>query len=150
MLSMRLLANAFRQGGSNKAATEGCIDIIKCVQQHVSTENKNVRLAIATVLMNMSSSLANDESMTGTEQVFQELLELLRTILGSKSYVESPEGLTRSLLALGTIIHILRKKNAFNSAPALLTIILEIKGRLASNTTKTASIVEEVCDILTK
>jgi len=99
LLSLRLFVNSFRGGSGSQLAVEShLVRILNCVDNFVTSENKNVRLAAATVLLNVSSHL---KSTCKYDAAITDLfLTLVAKILNSDKY--ETEAIVRTLVALGT------------------------------------------------
>ena len=74
--------------------------ILKCVQSFVEFENKNVRLAACTVLLNVSSHLKT--TVKCESEIPDLFLNLVNKILSNKTY--ETEAVVRVLVAFGTIL----------------------------------------------
>lgn len=72
--------------------------ILKCVDSFVASTNKNIRLAIATLILNISSYLNN---VRRYDDATPELLLItIRNVVGSELYEVEP--VMRVMVALGT------------------------------------------------
>merc|ERR1719354_1560459 len=102
MLSFRLFANCFKGGvGSQSAVELNLTRILKCVGNFTTSPNKNVRLALATVLLNTSSYLNTfgryDDSIPElflTEAVVRVLVGLGTVLLVDDSFKKHANALT--------------------------------------------------------
>lgn len=102
MLSMRLFANCFRGGkGSSEAAISRIPEILRCAESFVSSKNKNIRLALSTVLLNISSYLYSVGSFQD-ESIPALYLSVVGGVVGNGAY--ETEALVRVLVGLGTIL----------------------------------------------
>ncbi len=102
MLSLRLFANCFKGGsGSTEAIVVHIGSVLEATETLVLSSNKNIRLSVATVLLNVTSYYHANEGK-GAESSAYYIVSMLTSIIESKSYDE--ESLFRSLVALGTLI----------------------------------------------
>jgi len=101
MLSLRLFANSFRGGSGSQLAVESHLArILNCVDKFITSDNKNVRLAAATVLLNVSSHL---KSIGKYDASIPDLfLSLVAKVLNCGNY--ETEAIVRTLVALGTAL----------------------------------------------
>jgi phospholipase A-2-activating protein len=101
MLSLRLFANAFKGGaGSAQAVAAHSAEILSCVEAHVKSSNKNIRLSVATVLHNAAFYLVSNSQSSSV--IAQRMVPMLNDILKAKTY--ESDAVLRSLVALGTIV----------------------------------------------
>eukprot|EP00978_Attheya_sp_CCMP212_P006124 scaffold13813_cov50-Attheya_sp.AAC.4 len=99
MLSLRLFANCFKGGsGSLAAASTNFVGILECAQQFSNSSNKNIRLSVATVLLNASSYVYS----TKNADAIPPIVSLGSAILASGLY--ETEAIVRSLVAMGTAL----------------------------------------------
>uniref|UniRef100_A0A7S2ULF7 Phospholipase A-2-activating protein n=1 Tax=Attheya septentrionalis TaxID=420275 RepID=A0A7S2ULF7_9STRA len=99
MLSLRLFANCFKGGsGSLAAASTNIVGILECAQQFCNSSNKNIRLSVATVLLNASSYVYS----TKNTNAIPPIVSLGSAILTSGLY--ETEAIVRSLVAMGTVL----------------------------------------------
>ncbi|CAJ1966761.1 unnamed protein product [Cylindrotheca closterium] len=100
MLSIRLFANSFRGGPGSQLAVVGHLDdILTCVDSFVASSNKNVRLAVATLLYNIAHYIhtkAQDDSTIASR-----VITCADAILKARTY--EAEAITRVLIAAGTV-----------------------------------------------
>lgn len=101
MLSFRLFANCFKGGAGSQSAVEMNLSrILKCVDSFATSTNKNVRLALATVLLNTSSYL---KSCRKYDDAIPELfLITVGNICGSELFEN--EAIVRVLVGFGTVL----------------------------------------------
>lgn len=101
MLTMRLVANSYKGGSGSLGAAEGLVDtILDCAEACAPSDNKNVRLAVATVVLNVSSNMYTSSLASSSTAI--RVLDVVGTIVGCGKY--EPEAIIRSLVALGTIL----------------------------------------------
>lgn len=118
MLSLRLFANCFRGGsGSFQAVTTRLDEVIACVNKFVTSTNKNVRLAVATVLYNVSKFLHSTKMRI---DIGCELIRTVDTVLKLSPQIYETEAITRILISLGTAS--LSSNEAKETAKALYII----------------------------
>lgn len=102
MLSLRLFANCFRGGsGSLDAVGMQLSLVLKCVESFSLATNKNVRLAVSTVLLNVTSYLKHVPG-TCVDLHVDLVLYPGKRILSSGLY--ETEATVRVLVALGTVL----------------------------------------------
>jgi phospholipase A-2-activating protein len=143
MLSLRLFANAFKGGpGSAQAVAKHSDDILACVEAHVQSSNKNIRLSVATVLHNACCYVKSNAQTAGGSAEHR-ILPMLNTIITSKTY--ESEAMMRALVALGTLV--MSSKNAKEAAQ---TLFLASKVELAASPhgTSVKSAAKEVYAVL--
>lgn len=101
MLSLRLFSNCFKGGsGSTSAVKSNFSAIFQCVQDFALSSNKNIRLAVSTVILNVSSYAHSTGSFTAISP--DVVLSLVGSIVGSGTY--ETEALARALVGFGTIL----------------------------------------------
>jgi phospholipase A-2-activating protein len=101
MLSFRLFANCFKGGAGSQMAVElNLTRILKCVDSFATSTNKNVRLALATVLLNTSSYLKT------TNKYDDSVPELFSITIGNicGSDLFETEAIVRVMVGLGTVL----------------------------------------------
>jgi len=102
MMSMRLFTNCFRGGGGSLKAVSSHLDrILDCAELFAISENKNVRLSVATLILNASSYIKSSSAGT-TSSTADHILSIVGTIIGSGLY--ESEATVRVLVALGTLL----------------------------------------------
>jgi len=102
MLSFRLFANCFRGGsGSLNAVGSQLSHVLKCAETFSLATNKNIRLAVSTVLLNATSYLKHVPGTCADLHV-DSVLSPAGKILGSGLY--ETEATVRVLVALGTVL----------------------------------------------
>jgi len=103
MLSLRLLSNCFRGGtGSRNAigSSSKLTDVVGCAESFAESSNKNVRLSVATLMMNAASHVHSSSSCDA--DAMEKILSLAGTAIGSGQY--ETESTVRVLTALGTAL----------------------------------------------
>eukprot|EP00555_Chaetoceros_dichaeta_P009228 CAMPEP_0198260324 /NCGR_PEP_ID=MMETSP1447-20131203/9324_1 /TAXON_ID=420782 /ORGANISM="Chaetoceros dichaeta, Strain CCMP1751" /LENGTH=848 /DNA_ID=CAMNT_0043947955 /DNA_START=87 /DNA_END=2633 /DNA_ORIENTATION=+ len=104
MLSLRLCANCFRGGNGSLHAVVGSQllpEILQCAANFSTSTNKNVRLAVSTVLLNAASYLQRTAgSCDGMDA--DSMLSPVGKVLASGLY--ETEATVRVLVALGTVL----------------------------------------------
>ena len=111
------------------------------MKSHISSTNKNTRLAIATLLLNMTSSFVNDNHIVGIEEIFDNIFDVLLLAVNSPSFTDSQVTMTRILLAVGTLAFVARSRGMYRKQKSEL---LAAVARISDN-----DVVNEVVDILT-
>jgi len=116
MLSMRLFANCFRGGnGASSAVISRVSKILKCLESFLSSKNKNMRLAISTVLLNIASHFHNNGSFQDSS-IPTTYLSVISGVVASGAY--ETEALVRVLVGLGTIL-LVKENGSVQEAKAL-------------------------------
>eukprot|EP00581_Thalassiosira_minuscula_P019963 CAMPEP_0183713124 /NCGR_PEP_ID=MMETSP0737-20130205/8078_1 /TAXON_ID=385413 /ORGANISM="Thalassiosira miniscula, Strain CCMP1093" /LENGTH=848 /DNA_ID=CAMNT_0025941873 /DNA_START=41 /DNA_END=2590 /DNA_ORIENTATION=- len=102
MLTMRLVANSFKGGIGAAGAAGSLMDkILECANACAPSNNKNVRLSVATAVLNASSYMhASSTPISSSSAIL--ILDVVGTIVGCGKY--EPEPIVRSLVALGTTL----------------------------------------------
>ncbi|KAL7487245.1 hypothetical protein ACHAW6_012846 [Cyclotella cf. meneghiniana] len=101
MLTMRLVCNCYKGGSGAASAAESLLEkILDCVEICIPSDNKNVRLAVATALLNTSSYMYSSSSSSVSSAI--RILDLVGTIVGCGKY--ESEAIGRILVALGTVL----------------------------------------------
>jgi phospholipase A-2-activating protein len=95
MLTLRLIANCF-SGHTNVLDLN---QVTMLTEKYIMSSNKNIRLSVATVLLNISSYL---HSTQNANDVSEQVVRQVNKVLDSKLY--DAESITRILMALGTIL----------------------------------------------
>mmetsp|Transcript_4966 Transcript_4966/g.6739 ORF Transcript_4966/g.6739 Transcript_4966/m.6739 type:complete len:810 (-) Transcript_4966:216-2645(-) len=139
LLAFRLLSNCFKQSGSARAAIDCASTIISISIESINSSSKNVRLAIATVLLNMSTVISQKDEMF-SESIANELINSLSLIFDDPAYTENKTTAARALLALGTILFAMRQKGLRSSH--------ESKLGTAINNVEESPLQKEVLDLL--
>ncbi|KAL7552986.1 hypothetical protein ACHAWF_016226 [Thalassiosira exigua] len=102
MLTMRLCANCFRGGGGAAAAAGGMVErILECAEACAPSKNKNVRLSVATTVLNAASFMHSSAPPPSPSSAVK-VLDAVGTIVGCGTY--EPEPMVRSLVAMGTTL----------------------------------------------
>lgn len=102
MLTMRLIANCYK-GGPGAAGAAGILvdKILDCAEICATSGNKNVRLSVATAILNTTSYM-HASSTTFSSSVAMRVVDVVGTIAGCGKY--ETEAMVRSLVALGTVL----------------------------------------------
>mmetsp|Transcript_25452 Transcript_25452/g.54765 ORF Transcript_25452/g.54765 Transcript_25452/m.54765 type:complete len:867 (+) Transcript_25452:108-2708(+) len=104
MLTMRLIANSYKGGSGSADAAGSLVDsILECANACAPSNNKNVRLSVATAILNTSSYMMSSSSTappSSSSAVL--LLDVVGTVVGCGKYESEP--IVRSLMALGTVL----------------------------------------------
>ncbi|GAX23166.1 phospholipase A-2-activating protein [Fistulifera solaris] len=104
MLTLRLAANVL-------AANPACLSsldrelLLACAARHMQSDNKNVRLSVATVLHNLvfSMQLPHDrQTDKATVVICDTIISIIKDILTNRKY--ETEALSRTLQSLGTLV----------------------------------------------
>ena len=140
LLTMRLLANAFKHTGPAKAARHCLEEVVKCTKGNMLTSNKNTRLAISTLLLNISCSLASESSIIESEKFVNELFDAHLLAINTPAFAESETAISRLLLATGTVAYTLRSQGKLKNNSKLLAAVAR---------TQVVDISEEVIDVMT-
>eukprot|EP00804_Cyclotella_cryptica_P003849 CCRYP_015725-RA/>CCRYP_015725-RA protein AED:0.13 eAED:0.13 QI:658/1/1/1/0.5/0.33/3/49/678 len=146
MLTMRLVCNCFKGGSGAASAAESLLDrILDCVEICVPSDNKNVRLALATALLNTSSYMYSSSSSSVSSAI--RILDLVGTIVGSGKY--ESEAVGRILVALGTVLLIPGKCGLDAKQAARERGIVSMMERVASGNGDAAiAVAKEIRSIL--
>ena len=139
LLAFRLLSNCFKQSGSARAAIDCASTIISLSIESINSSSKNVRLAIATVLLNMSTVISQKDEMF-SESIANELINSLSLIFDDPAYTENKTTAARALLALGTILFAMRQKGLRSSHESKLGTVI--------NNVEESPLQKEVLDLL--
>lgn len=144
MLSMRLLANCFKGGAGSQAVAENNLNrILKCVGSFATSTNKNIRLALASVLLNVSSYMKSAGRATGDDTTPELFLITIGNICGSGLY--ETEAIVRVLIALGTSLLV---SDSFKKKANDLNMTSMLQHVASHHGEKAASIVAEIRTIL--
>lgn len=95
MLTLRLIANCFKLSAEALDLTQ----VMTLTEKYIRSSNKNVRLSVATVLLNVSTYLHTTPAATN---VAAQVVAQVNAILDAKTY--DTESLSRALVALGTVL----------------------------------------------
>jgi len=102
MLTMRLIANCYKGGPGSAGAAGILVDkILDCAEACVTSDNKNVRLSVATAILNTSSYM-HASTTTVSSSVAMRVVDVVGVIAGCGKY--ETEAIVRSLVALGTVL----------------------------------------------
>lgn len=114
--------------------------MLSCVEEFVLSKNKNIRLSVATVLMNVAVYV---NATPDAQDVSIQLVSLVDKLLACKLY--ESEATVRALLALGTVV--LAKEVAREAAKSLyLTTKVEPDASPHGDTAK--AVAKEIYSIL--
>ena len=103
MLTMRLIANCYKGGPGSAGAAGILVDkILDCAEKCAASSNKNVRLSVATAILNTSSYLHASSTTIFPPSVAMRVVDVVGTIAGCGKY--ETEAMVRSLVALGTVL----------------------------------------------
>ena len=103
MLTMRLISNCYKGGpGSSGAAGTLVAKILDCAEACAASDNKNVRLSVATAILNTSSYMHASSTASFPSSVASRVVDIVGTIVGCGKYESEP--IVRSLVALGTVL----------------------------------------------
>ena len=101
MLTMRLIANSYKGGSGAAGAAASLVDrILDCANACAPSDNKNVRLSVATAILNTSSYMSSSPPSSAASAI--RILDVVGTILECGKYESEP--IARSLVALGTAL----------------------------------------------
>jgi phospholipase A-2-activating protein len=103
MLTLRLAANVL-------AANPTCLSsdrelLLACAARHVQSENKNVRLSVATFLYNLVLSMQSPpdkQTDEATTDICYSIISIIKDILANRQY--ETEAVSRTLQSLGTLV----------------------------------------------
>ena len=109
MLTLRLIANCFKESAEALDLNQ----VMVLTGKYIRSSNKNVRLSVATVLLNVSSYLYTSPAATN---VSTQVVAQVNGILDAKTY--DTDSTVRALVALGTIL-LARKEDAKAAANSL-------------------------------
>lgn len=104
------------------------------------SKNKNIRLSVATVLMNVGSFV---HATPDAPDVSIEVVSLVNKLLDSKLY--ESEATVRALLALGTVV--LAKENAREAARSLF-LTTKVEPAASPHGDKAKAVAKEIYSIL--
>ena len=100
MLTIRLFANCYKGGaGAMEAAVANMDIILDYTEKYLKSTNKNIRLSVATLLVNIATYL---KAHPGGPIVSHHIVSQVNIILETKLY--DGEAMIRSLVALGTVL----------------------------------------------
>uniref|UniRef100_A0A7S3QBI1 Phospholipase A-2-activating protein n=1 Tax=Chaetoceros debilis TaxID=122233 RepID=A0A7S3QBI1_9STRA len=153
MLSFRLFANCFHGGMGTQSAVVDATNmtrILKCVDEYATSGNKNVRLALVTVLLNAASFMKASapaggyQYNSGTDNLPDLFLITVGNICGSGLY--EAEAIARLVVALGTAVLIdgtwLAKAKALNMGSMLQHVADQHGEKARAIATEVRSILE--------
>jgi hypothetical protein len=118
--------------------------ILDCISICVASGNKNVRLGIATALLNSSSYMYSSASTSTSSAV--RILDLVGTIAGSGIY--EAEAISRVILALGTVLLIPGACGEEAKRTARERGMLSMLARVASGNDVSVAAAKEIRSIL--
>jgi len=142
MMSLRLFVNCFRGGnGSLASVTSHLSKVLKCVESFALFSNKNVRLAVSTVLLNTASFL------NSTAGKFQDLspdliLSSVINILSSNIY--ETEAMLRVLVALGTTLLVSGKFIKCSKDLSVVSMVQHVSGKYGQKASDVVSELEMI------
>ena len=103
MLTMRFIANCYKGGpGSSGAAGVLVAKILDCAEACATSDNKNVRLSVATVILNTSSYMHASSATPFPSSVAMRVVDVVGAMAGCGKY--ETEATVRALVALGTVL----------------------------------------------
>jgi len=103
MLTMRLIANCYKGGPGSAGAAGTLVDkILDCAEICATSGNKNVRLSVATAILNTTSYMHASSTTAFSSSVAMRVVDVVGTIAGCGKY--ETEAMVRSLVALGTVL----------------------------------------------
>ena len=103
MLTMRLIANCYKGGPGSAGAAGNLINkILDCAEACATSDNKNVRLSVATAILNTSSYMYASSTERFPPAVAARVVDVVGAIVGCGKY--ESEAMVRSLVALGTVL----------------------------------------------
>jgi phospholipase A-2-activating protein len=144
MLTMRLVCNCYKGGSGSAGAAESLIDrILDCIDACAPSNNKNVRLAVATALLNTSSHMYTS-SPAATTAI--RILDSVGTIVSRGTY--EPEAITRTFVAMGTILLIPGPCGEESKRAARERGIMSMLERVASGNDVSIAVAKEIRSIL--
>lgn len=114
--------------------------VLSCTEEFVLSKNKNIRLSVATVLMNVGSFVS---ATPDTPDVSIQVVSLVDKLLETKLY--ESEATVRALLALGTVV--LAKQNAREAARSLY-LSSKVEPAASPHGDKAKAIAKEIYSIL--
>ena len=114
--------------------------VLDCAEKYVLSSNKNIRLSVATLLMNVSVYV---NSVPDVPEVSHQVVALVDTLLASKVY--ESEATLRALLALGTIA--LAKQDARVAAQTLF-LTTKVEPAASPHGDKAKAVAKEIYTIL--
>jgi len=98
LMLWRFIANMWKRGSLRSVAEEHIQELLEIIKNFASDENKNVRVALATVLLNISTGIQSGRKVDFKKDCLKILLQLIAN-------EKDDEVLYRLLVALGTIGH---------------------------------------------
>jgi ATP phosphoribosyltransferase len=117
--------------------------ILECAQQFCNSSNKNIRLSVATVLLNASSHVYT----TKNTDAIPPIVSLGSAILANSGLYET-EAIVRSLVAMGTAFLVLSSSSSSSSNDAsVLSLVNQIQQVAAQHGDKAKSIAAEIQSI---
>lgn len=140
MLMLRMVTNAIKGRGGRRAVWTHLEGVLSCVEKFVKMTggNKNLRLTVSTVLLNIASGLHNQEGVPPSL-----LWDVLGHVLSSQPAYET-EALTRALVALGTIL-LLESSSLTSANKTKVKTLLDSNGLdMTTLSEKGRAVVEEI------
>lgn len=114
--------------------------VLDCAEKYVLSNNKNVRLSVATLLMNICAFV---NEIPNAPEVSQQVVSMVNKLIDSKLY--ESEAMTRALLALGTIA--LAKDDA-RAAAKTLYLTTKVEPAASPHGDKAKAVAKEIYSIL--
>lgn len=143
MLTLRLICNCFQAGV--------IVDLTKALALTESlvatTKNKNVRLSVATVLLNVSFYLHSSSSAPTMVVACRQIVVQVNTILGLFKVYES-EAMGRALIALGTVLLVPTAMQTTKEAAKSLYLTSKVEMAASPHGDKAKAIAREVYTLL--
>jgi len=114
--------------------------VLDCAENYVLSSNKNIRLSVATLLMNISVCV---NAVASAPEVSHQVVTLVNKLLDSKLYESEPT--TRALLALGTIAS---AKEDARAAAKTLFLTTKVEPAASPHGDKAKAVAKEIYAIL--
>jgi phospholipase A-2-activating protein len=154
MLTLRLFANAIKAGGGAQQAVVIYLDLVlECALHHsqplssssATSNNKNVRLSVATLLFNASCYCYQKKDVYTATTATGKIVEICNIILDEAKSYES-EAIVRTLAALGTIC--LASPDAKTAATGTFFLTSKVEMAASSHTDHAKAVAKEVYNVL--
>jgi len=123
LLTLRFLCNSLKVASCRAAILQSLSNVLDCVSDHMSSPNKNIRSAVATLLLNVSVAL--NESCTAPENAISQILAVIQ--VGLSNTLED-ETIFRILVTVGTLLQVSATKEHVRSCLKDLEIDGLLKG----------------------
>ena len=144
MLTLRLFSNCMKGGtGSLNAVVTVMSDALDLSAKYVSSGNKNIRLSVATFLLNVASYLhvTPDTPVAGlTARIVKQVNDILET----RKY--ESEAVTRALVGLGTAL--LARLDEGKAAAISLFLVSKVEMHASPHGEKAKAVAREIYQIL--